>query len=545
MLLGLAGERHHDRASAGGHRTKGGPVERDARGEGRGAEVAIDAAQVQHVIDEVIIGAGAGPQEGARMPGQVQRDAGLVTFPGETLGGAHKRFQLGGLGAKLPEQPDTTDGLRGFVGQQREESDVLFGERVEPVGIAVHDTDHVPHEFHRDGQFGTDALPDLDVTRILRDVGDPLRFGVEGHPAGDALPLLDDLPGGIGVESVADLDAQRPRGGLDERDGRAGSAERADDLLQDEVERLPRIFGGVDERADAVEAVQDAGVAGTFLRWPGVRHGLERVIHVERRGVDGGLADHDGGHAGHAGMGGDVLEDDGAGADLGAFADGDVAEDLGARADEHAGADLRVTVTAGLARAAEGDLMQERDVVGDDAGLAGDEASGVVEQDADAETGGGMDVDGEVLRDERLQVRGELLAAGLPERVRQTMRRDGVEALIPKIRDERVLGRRVTFEGGTDVGAHLRKHFAIGRDSLAEDAEDDGEILAGGCDPFRQALDDALAETGTVEDVAMEHRRQGRLGLGDDGRTGLQLRPEGSFVGADQGDGTGVSHTQD
>ena len=199
MLLGLTGERHHDRASAGDHRTEGGPVERDARGEGRGAEVAVEATQVQHVVDEVVVGACAGSQEGARMPGQIQRDTGLVAFPGEPLGGAHERFQLRGLGAELPEQPDAADGLRGFVGEQREERDVLLREGIEPVGIAVHDADHVPHELHRDGQLGTDALPDLDVTRILRDVGDPLRLGVEGDPPGDALPLLDDLPGGISV----------------------------------------------------------------------------------------------------------------------------------------------------------------------------------------------------------------------------------------------------------------------------------------------------------------------------------------------------------
>ena len=274
-------------------------------------------------------------------------------------------------------------------------------------------------------------------------------------------------------------------------------------------------------------------------------HRLEGVIHVERWGIDRGATNHDGGHARHAGMWGDVLQDNGASTNLGAFADGDVAEDLRAGADEHARTDLRVTVATGLAGATQGDLVEEGDVVGDDAGLAGDEAGGVVEQDADAEAGRGMDIDGEVLGDERLQVRGKLLPAGLPERVRQTMRRDGVEALVPEIRDQRMLGRRIALEGGADVGAHLRKHFAVGSDGLAEDAEDDGEVLAGGRDPFRQALDDALAETGTVEDIAMEHRRQGRFGLGDDGRAGLQLRPEGNFVGADQGDGTGVSHRQE
>ena len=108
-----------------------------------------------------------------------------------------------------------------------------------------------------------------------------------------------------------------------------------------------------------------------------------------------------------------------------------------------------------------------------------------------------------------------------------------------------MLGRRIAFERGTDIGAHLSEHFAVRGDGLTKDAEDDRQILTGRREAFRQSLDDTLPEAGAIQDVAMEHRRQGRLGLGDDGRTGLQLRPEGSFIGADQGDGAGVSHTED
>jgi hypothetical protein len=101
------------------------------------------------------------------MPGQVQRDTGLVALAGEALGGAHEGFQLGGLGAQLAEQPDTTDGFGGLVGEQRQEGDILLREGVEAVGIAVHHADHVPHELHGHGEFRADALTDLDVARIL------------------------------------------------------------------------------------------------------------------------------------------------------------------------------------------------------------------------------------------------------------------------------------------------------------------------------------------------------------------------------------------
>ena len=105
-----------------------------------------------------------------------------------------------------------------------------------------------------------------------------------------------------------------------------------------------------------------------------------------------------------------------------------------------------------------------------------------------------------------------------------------------------MLRRGIALKGSTDVGAHLRQYLTVGRDGLAEDAEDDRQILPGRRDAFSQTLNDALAEAGTIQHITLEHRRQGRFSLGHDGRAGLQLCPEGSFIGADQGDGTSVSH---
>ena len=51
------------------------------------------------------------------MPSQVRRNARLIPFPGQFLRGTDERLQLGGLGTQLPQQPDSTDGLGGLVGQ--------------------------------------------------------------------------------------------------------------------------------------------------------------------------------------------------------------------------------------------------------------------------------------------------------------------------------------------------------------------------------------------------------------------------------------------
>jgi len=60
------------------------------------------------------------------------------------------------------------------------------------------------------------------------------------------------------------------------------------------------------------------------------------------------------------------LEDDRARRDLRAFADRDVAKDLRPRANQNPVADLRMAISELLASAAEGDVLENRDVVADD-----------------------------------------------------------------------------------------------------------------------------------------------------------------------------------
>ena len=128
------------------------------------------------------------------------------------------------------------------------------------------------------------------------------------------------------------------------------------------------------------------------------------------------------GDADDGGVGRHVVEDDGARADAGVFADGDVAEDVGVVADEDAVADGGVALAVALAGSAQGDALIEGDVAADDGGFADDDAGGVVDEEAAAEQRAGMDVDaGEEAGDLRENARGET-QVGAPERV---ARRDG------------------------------------------------------------------------------------------------------------------------
>ena len=201
-----------------------------------------------------------------------------------------------------------------------------------------------------------------------------------------------------------------------------------------------------------------------------------------------------------------------------------------------------MTVAALFARAAEGDLVEERDVVGDNRGLTGHESRGVVEQDAHAELGGGMDVDRQTLGGERLQVEGEVTTARAPERMGEPVDRDGVEALVPEERGERVFRGRVAFERGADVGAHLGERFRIGGDRVGERASQERQRVSRGGKTLGETFDDRLAQRGAVEDEALQGWREDRFGGGDLLGAGAELRPEGGLSGADQGYGTGVGH---
>ena len=197
VFLGLAGERDHHRPAAGDDGAERGLANADGPGEDRFAQFALLAAQDQDVVDQLVKGAGSGTQQPAGMAGKVERDAGFIALAGEALRRTHQGFELRGFGTELAKEPDPADGLGGLVGQQGKERHILFTEGIEPVGITVHDADHVPHQLHRDRQLGPDALTDFDVARIPGDIRNTKRLGVERHPTCDPLALIDDSLGRV------------------------------------------------------------------------------------------------------------------------------------------------------------------------------------------------------------------------------------------------------------------------------------------------------------------------------------------------------------
>src|SRR5256885_3318904 len=131
---------------------------------------------------------------------------------------------------------------------------------------------------------------------------------------------------------------------------------------------------------------------------------VDHLIHGARRLGAAGLSDDFRGHARHRHIMRHSLHHDGTGRDPRAMANLDIAEDFGAGPDHHAVANFWMAVLVLLAGAAERDAVQDRDVVVDHGGLAADEAGGVVEEDAAADHGGGVDVGLEHRRGAALQI---------------------------------------------------------------------------------------------------------------------------------------------
>src|SRR5665811_441910 len=111
------------------------------------------------------------------------------------------------------------------------------------------------------------------------------------------------------------------------------------------------------------------------------------------------------------------------------MADLDIAENFRARSDQYAAADLGMAVLVFLTGAAKRDAVQDRDVIFDHSGLADHEAGGMIEEDAAADPGCGIDVGLEDRRRAALQIISKILAAFLIEPVRQTVGLEGMEAL--------------------------------------------------------------------------------------------------------------------
>ncbi|PNT72731.1 hypothetical protein BRADI_2g48426v3 [Brachypodium distachyon] len=197
-------------------------------------------------------------------------------------------------------------------------------------------------------------------------------------------------------------------------------------------------------------------------------HGLPRhVIALSPADEPGGVP-HRRAPRGH------VDEHHGPGTDLGAGANEHVAKNRGPGADEHAVPDLGVPVPHRLSRPAERDVVEDGDVVAHDGGLADDDAGGVVEEDALADGGGRVDVDGEHLGDPGLERERESAAVLRPEHVRDAVGLDGEEEvveergeegggaeLVGEVEGEGALQGRVREHGGVEEGGERRLRVRV------------------------------------------------------------------------------------
>ena len=160
------------------------------------------------------------------------------------------------------------------------------------------------------------------------------------------------------------------------------------------------------------------------------------------------------GHADDGGVGGHAAQHDGAGADAAVVSDGDVAQDFCAGTHDDVVAERGMALAFVLAGAAEGDALVEGDVVAYDGSFADDRPGAVIDEEAAAEFGTGMDFDsGEQARDLR-EPAGEESQIMTPQPVREMVRPDGVKAGIAE-KNFRVGARgRVGLEDGGDIFAY-------------------------------------------------------------------------------------------
>ena len=98
-------------------------------------------------------------------------------------------------------------------------------------------------------------------------------------------------------------------------------------------------------------------------------------------------------HANHGAIRWHVLDDHGVGADAYALADGNRAKDLGAGTDHHAIGQRRVAFAFVPGGAAQRDAVVERDIVADYGGFPDHHAGAMVDEEAAANGGTGVNVD--------------------------------------------------------------------------------------------------------------------------------------------------------
>ena len=140
-----------------------------------------------------------------------------------------------------------------------------------------------------------------------------------------------------------------------------------------------------------------------------------------------------------------------AGADLDVVADADIAQHLGAGAHHHAVAQGGMALAFLVARAAQRHALVEQHIVADFSGFADHHAHAVVDEEAPADGGAGVDLDArQKAADLRDHARHQRHPPAI-QPVRQAVQQDGVEAGVAEEDLDHALGGRVFPENGVDL----------------------------------------------------------------------------------------------
>src|SRR5579862_339955 len=164
------------------------------------------------------------------------------------------------------------------------------------------------------------------------------------------------------------------------------------------------------------------------------------------------------GDSDYGGIVGDRVDNHRSGANFDVVADADVAEYLGSGADHHAVAESGVALAFFAAGAAERDSLVEQDIISDLGGLADYDSGAVIDEEASADGGAGMDLDsGEEAAGLGDHSRNERDAPAI-EPMGEAMSQNGVEAGVTEKDFNDALGRRVFPENGVDLFPDGAKH---------------------------------------------------------------------------------------
>jgi len=183
----------------------------------------------------------------------------------------------------------------------------------------------------------------------------------------------------------------------------------------------------------------------------------------------------------------------------GAVADLDVAQNLRAGADQHAVADLGVTVARLLARAAERNALQNRDIILDDTGLADDQRRRVVEEHALADSRRRVDVDAESGRGAALQQQRKIAPPRRQHRVGEPVRLQRVKTFEVEQRLHHPQARGVAVGDRDQVGAERDPDGGVAGDDIVVFLADQRGRQIGMRQPLGDAIGDRVLQRVVIE----------------------------------------------